>query len=63
MHRGLLHLLNYCAGVLRASKMFPWGSAPAKRLKTTELEVQQIKLEIGASPLKIINGGTSVYRY
>ena len=29
--------LNYCPGVSRVTGMFPWGSAPAKRLKTTGL--------------------------
>ena len=28
---------NYCTGVPRATRMFPWGSAPAKRFKTTAL--------------------------
>ena len=28
---------NYCTGVPRATRMFSWDSAPAKRLKTTGL--------------------------
>ena len=32
-----LRQLNYCSGGPRASEMFRWGSAPAKRLKTTAL--------------------------
>ena len=30
--------LNYCTGVPRATRIFSWGFAPAKRLKTTGLE-------------------------
>ena len=30
--------LNYCTGVPRAAEMFPWGSAPAKRLITIALD-------------------------
>ena len=29
--------MNYCTGVPRATGMFSWGSAPAKRLKITVL--------------------------
>ena len=30
--------LNYCTDVPRLTGMFSWGSAPAKRLKTTGLD-------------------------
>ena len=33
--------LNHCTGVPQTIGMFPWGSAPSKRLKTTGLSIMQ----------------------
>ena len=32
--------LNYCTGVPRAYELLPQGSAPAKRLETTDLDIR-----------------------
>ena len=47
--------LNYCTVIPRAREMFPWGSALAKRLKTTDLgdDLRNINSNVRTECIKI----------
>ena len=53
--------LNYCTGVPRATRMFPWGSALAKKLKTTGLEIIKATLNLIKPVAKKLQGIKKVF--
>ena len=52
-----IRLPNYWAKVPRASEMFPWGSTPAKRLKSTAVHCTEYAVRTGYSQWRNKGGG------